>query len=204
MSIDFNSLTPEQATVMLLRGWDDGTIKNSDNLQHLLDLGADINVTDENGVNPLMKAANKTDDVKCLQLLLQAGIPITARDNSGRTALIAALAGNKVENVRLLVDAGANVNIKLSENNLSTPLMLACLNCDTEIIKILVDASASINATDKFGYTALMIAIELNKIDVIELLLENGAKVDADIKQFAGHFPEFIKTNTYKKILNMY
>ena len=87
-----NLLTPEQATEQLISGWDSGTVKNSADVEELLKFGADINITDENGVTVLMKAAKTIDDKECLNLLLKSGLSVSTRDSRGRTALIAALA----------------------------------------------------------------------------------------------------------------
>lgn len=197
------SLTADQATEKLISGWQTGFIKNSNDLQKLLEAGADPNVVDEYGQNPLMKAANTIDDPECLKLLLHSGISISARDNSGRTALIAALAGNKKENIKTLIDLGANINIKLENYSMATPLMLACMHCDIDIVQILLDANAAVNSQDKSGYTALMIAIELNKLNIVNLLLDKGAKVDASVKNFAKTFPDFTKTTTYARLIQM-
>ena len=197
------SLTSEQATEKLMNGWDDGSVKNTDDVKELLKLGADINVVDESGLTPLMKAAKTTDDTECLKLLIQSGISVSVRDNSGRTALIAALAGNKKENVKTLVDAGSNLNIKLEDYSMATPLMLACMHCNADIVKILLEAHASINSKDKFGYTPLMVAIELNKPDIVNLLLDNGAKADTEVKNFAKTFPDFAKTEAYTRLMQI-
>lgn len=198
-----NSLTPEQATEKLISGWDSGVVKNRADVEKLLTFGADINITDENGVTVLMKAAKTIDDKECLNLLLKSGLSVSTRDNRGRTALIAALAGNKKENVKALIEAGANVNIKLEDYSMATPLMLACMHCDADVVKLLLEASASINSKDKFGYTALMIAIQLNKTDVVNLLLDNGAKVGIEVKNFAKTFPEFAKTDACARLMQI-
>lgn len=95
-----------------------------------------------------------------------------AQRNRGRTPL--SHARNK-ECVRLLIDAGADPNVK--SNNGSTPLMLKkfCY----EATEILVKAGANVNARNDYGYSVLSQIVkdkELRK-DKIRLLIHNGVKI---------------------------
>lgn len=108
----------------------------------LLDHGADINGRDSRGDTPLISAAGHADlmalllsrgadpRVKnargstvlhacavwppCLQLLLPLGLPLDEPDADGDTPFILAAQGGSAEAVRMLAEAGANVNIRNS------------------------------------------------------------------------------------------
>ena len=55
-------------------------------LDLLLKSGADVNMTNKNGLTPLM-AAVADDQLKCVKLLIQAGADVKKRDNEDDTAL---------------------------------------------------------------------------------------------------------------------
>ena len=85
------------------------TVKGS-GVDHLLDLGADIDARDKAGKTPLMLVAGTRTQAltPMLDKLLLAGADIEARDSSGHTALMYAaieIAGDKIA---LLVDRGAD------------------------------------------------------------------------------------------------
>ena len=92
--------------------------KNLDGLRALLDNGADPNaraykVVDGRrlGYNNTMVYAAKLDDPRYLQLLLQHGGDPNTRNSAGETLLFQAfIAGNQWENVKLLIENGANIN----------------------------------------------------------------------------------------------
>jgi ankyrin repeat protein len=78
--------------------------------------------------------------------------------------------------VRLLIDAGADVNAK-SEEGL-TALMIAALQGHHGIVKTLLRSRAHVNekATDT-GLTALHFAV--GHVEAVQKLLEGGAEIDA-------------------------
>jgi ankyrin repeat protein len=94
----------------------------------------------------------------------------------GRTALIHAADWDDPQLVRLLLNAGADVNSR------DTPLITAALlNC-TEIVKLLLDAGADVNAKrGAIGGTALMWAARggTRGTETVKLLLNSGADVNA-------------------------
>ena len=55
--------------------------------------------------------------------------------------------------------------------NGQTPLIHACEKANYDIVKLLLDNSALIDFPDKYGQTALTVAIENRKLDVVELLV---------------------------------
>jgi len=71
----------------------------------------------------------------------------------GSTPLISAILFGKTEIAKLLIDAGAKLNIQ--NNDGSTALMTAAFFCRTEIVKILLAKNADKTIKNKFGNTAL-------------------------------------------------
>jgi len=56
-------------------------------IQTLINAGADVNATGENGVTALMFAAGNSSNPEVIRTLLNAGADIFAKDNTGKTAL---------------------------------------------------------------------------------------------------------------------
>lgn len=63
-----------------------------------------------------------------------------------------------------------------------TPLILATQHHNAAMAKLLLDNKAAVNKTDGQGKTALFYAAEQGDVDVIDVLLHAGAKVDLDAK----------------------
>jgi ankyrin repeat protein len=75
--------------------------------------------------------------------------------------------------VKLLIDGGANLNIRTNGDN--TALILASYRNHIEVIKLLIEGGANLNIRDNEGRTALIWASYRNHIEVVKLLLENFA-----------------------------
>jgi ankyrin repeat protein len=97
-------------------------------------------------------------------------------DNTERALARAALYGH-AEAVRVLLDAGANVNARTIISSW-TPLMAAASEGKIEIMRILFDRGADINAENPGGTTALTIAARNGHTDTVQVLLDRGADVN--------------------------
>ncbi len=186
---------------------------NIEIIKLLLEAEADVNMSDHCYKTVLSFALdvvgrNSSDTLEIVSLIVKAGVIF---DRSyvpfGAGPLIKALDIRNVseELIRILVDAGANVN-KIDVNGRSV-LMKASktLNIDPKIIRILVNAGAMVNQADKNGESALIIASKIVNInpEVIRILVNAGAYVrglDQDAKSvlmnvvsFSGANPEVVQ-----------
>jgi hypothetical protein len=136
-------------------------------------------------VEAFFEAAMK-GDADGVRRALKAGLDAnTAEPSDGATALMVAAYQSHLAIVRMLLEAGAKVNMAAREG--LTPLMLAASAGHAEVIKVLVEAGADVNAKEKAGLTALMLAIEgakrggvrAGRADAIKALLSAGADVQA-------------------------
>ena len=76
-------------------------------------------------------------------MLINAGANLDLKDNKGFTALLLAVLGDNTEAVRMLINAGANVNAIAKINNVDyTVLDLAKEIGNKTIINMLVSAGA--------------------------------------------------------------
>lgn len=89
---------------------------------------------------------------------------------------------NKYANiVKLLLEAGADPNIKkpspFPEVD-TTPLIIAVSNKSNDIVTMLLEADADPNMSDYHGTTALMYAASVGDPELVKLLLNANAKLD--------------------------
>jgi ankyrin repeat protein len=132
------------------------------------------------------------DDVPSVKLLLAKGADMKKPGPEGYPPLAVAIAENKYEAAKTLMEAGADVKTPAGPDNL-TPLMAAAgqtapaegavfLPSSTrpiDIAKGLIEGGADVNAKSNSGVTALMVAAAHNSPPMIGLLIEAGADVNA-------------------------
>lgn len=105
-------------------------------------------------------------------------LPARADMNSD---LLRAVKGWYIATVQLLLDRGADVNVKDKKG--ITVLMWAALHCRTDIVKSLLAKGSNVNAKDKKGRTALMAAAHFGDTEIVKLLLDHGADVNVKDKK---------------------
>lgn len=99
-------------------------------------------------------AAALGGDAEVIHQHIQAGTDLNSKEPSGgSTPLIMASLFGKTEVVKILIEAGAQVNIQ--NNDGSTALHTAAFFCQTEIVEILLDSNADKNIRNNAGSTAL-------------------------------------------------
>jgi len=102
--------------------------------------------------------------------------------------LIGAVQENNLNEVKRLLEVGANPNTRDTESSL-TVLMMAAGQANTEVTKLLLDAGAEALATDRrAGASVLHKACQGGSVEVVRLLVEAGAFVDS-VAPTTGHTP---------------
>jgi len=120
-------------------------------------------------------AAAERGDLPALRNALSKGARIDARDARGRTALLAATQSNRTEAVKVLLTAGADVD--LQDERLDNPFLYA--EGLLEILRLLIEAGADTRLTNRFGGTALIPACERGHVEVVrELLARSDVSVN--------------------------
>ena len=114
-----------------------------------------------------------------VQLLLNKGAAVDARDGRGRTPLWCAAEGGHEAVVRLLLDKSAAVDAK-GDRDGGTPLWRAAAGGHEAVVRLLLDKGAAVDAKDdRDGRTPLWCAAAGGHEAVVRLLLDKGAAVDA-------------------------
>ena len=115
----------------------------------------------------------RPDDVR---RALQLGVSPNTRDFGGTPALNSAAAGGDTAIVRILVQAGADVNV-VSEYGSETPLLAAIDKNRINVVRVLLDAGAPPDQRDRFDRTPLQVAKARSRGGVVALL---EARLDQD------------------------
>jgi len=134
----------------------------------LLKRGADPNQSTESGFTPVFVAAGMKEDGFLRQALAHGG----KADSTGpkeSTALLAAIAARRATNVKQLIDAGAQPNLRGGRGIL--PLNRAVFYGDAQMVKLLIDAGADPSKEDGFGIDALTVASSLNRTEIQKILV---------------------------------
>jgi uncharacterized protein len=97
-----------------------------------------------------------------------------AVNKDGSTALMFAAFHGKLESVKALIGAGANINATNSGGH--TALMYAAFEGRAEVVNELINDGANVNIADKSGLTALTESVIKHHKDIVEKLIKAGAK----------------------------
>lgn len=192
----------------------------------LAQLGFPLNSRTPHGHTPMHIAARHggtaRDRDNVLHHLHRLGAPdaVDTLDKYGISPLFSAIDALKFDNVKYLVDAGAQLdngrclvtealeekrpdialylldtgadplNENLRHHNKSTALHAAALHGFLDIVRRLLDAGADIDARNAYGRTPLHLAAQEGAGPVVEYLVERGA--DARAIDNNGHTPDIL------------
>jgi ankyrin repeat protein len=118
----------------------------------------------------------------CAKLLIAAGANVDEPDPFGdavTTPLTKAIRKQNADLVRLLLEHGANPNVKISEDSDVTPIDVACESGNEEIVKILLKYNADPENSDGRMFPSIVIAAMRGHEKIVETLVLNGADINA-------------------------
>ena len=133
----------------------------------LINSGADVNVSNRRGLTPL-DIAERDGQTEIIELLRVQGA------KKGFSNLLRAINSGDIEQVKLLISQGADVNTK--NNAGQTLLHIACRSGNKEVVEFLIDQGANINSKSNRDLTPLDLAQRAGHTEIVELLKKHGAK----------------------------
>jgi ankyrin repeat protein len=135
------------------------------------------------------------------KLLVDKTENINDPDEHNNTAIFYAVYinnGYNLQCVDYLLQKGANINNKDEFNN--TPLIYAIIKNDAEMVEFILKNGGkdTINDKNNDGKSALMVSVVHQYVDIVKLLLDNGAIVHQSILDYAKN----INSELYFLLLN--
>ena len=169
--------------IKMIRNWMDPNIPNAakNEWNHISkwDTSRIKDMSEDDWTYLIWAARSHTAVVKLL--LAVPGINVNAKDENGWTSLIWAADMGYIDIVKLLL-ASPDIDVNAMDNNGYNALTWTIRNeiwsPRTAIVEMLIAAGIDVNATDIYGKTALMMAAEMGRIDIVKLLL---AAPDIDV-----------------------
>ena len=149
---------------------------NKEVVQLLLEGGAYVNVQGGKYENALQAASYKGCK-EVVELLLQEGADVNAQGGQYGNALQAASSECQKQVIQLLLERGADINAQGGEYG--NALQAASHNSyimNKEVVQLLLERGADINAPGGIYGNALQAASYKGNYDIVQLLLQSGAK----------------------------
>ena len=120
--------------------------------------------------------AVKIDNLRGVRNLVERGIDPNAGDAAGDPALTVAIR-NDASTVAAFLIASQKVDPDRRNNALETPMMLAAYRNRLDLVEKLIARGAQVNNP---GWTALHYAASAGNVEIVKLLLEHAAYIDAE------------------------
>ncbi|KAM7542139.1 hypothetical protein Aperf_G00000018490 [Anoplocephala perfoliata] len=138
----------------------------------------DINAYTESSNESALTLACNGGFTDLARLLLERGADKEHRDKKSHTPLHTAVYANQRAIVNLLLEFGADIEAQV-ERTKDTALSIACSHGRLEIAEDLLARGANKEHRNFSDYTPLSLAASGGFVDVIQLLLKNGAEINS-------------------------
>lgn len=148
--------------------------------------GPDTNLDaqDNSGLRPI-DLATKFGSIEVLEILTKNGASLDLIDNEGLTLLMTAVKHQQVEMAEYLIKMGSDPNEQLPAGG--TALFLAVRSRTPAMVALLLEHGADVHGNERAD-DPIIFAAALNNEDVIKLLVDAGANVNA-VNRNNGYTP---------------
>ena len=128
----------------------------------------------------LINAVEK-GDAKAVKTLISEGADVNTKDKNGRAAVVIATEKGYAEILKLLLENGADPNGKYFKNPKANLFVLSVHNSHLDAALVLLKSGANADFNHKFhgGKTALMVAMEAGKSELVTWLLSKKFDLDS-------------------------
>ena len=157
---------------------------HADVVEVLIDAGADIETTDEQGCSPLHWAC-RSGALAVVIILVAAGAGACVTCNFGDTCLMFAARYGHTETVRFLVGLSQAHGSHKSDDGYSAVLEVAVELNHADVMQVLIDAGADIEVKGNDGRSPLLVASQCGNPQVVKVLVKAGA--DVCVTDSQGH-----------------
>lgn len=132
--------------------------------------------------------------LKHTRTVLQMGYSVSTPDKNGWTPLHHTVHGCQVKIDRaglilLLLANGVKIDVKTTDEGLSS-FMIACIMGDVQLAELLLARGASIHNTDRYGNSALHLAAQHSKLNMVQFLLYRG--LTANCRNIHNQSPDVV------------
>ena len=180
--VNIDAVTPDGETALLLAAAHD----QPQVVDILLRQGADPNIADHAGYYPLHWVCQRGQYQLVERILSIPGVNINAVTRNEKTALLLAAENDHPQVVDILLRQGADPNI--ADHAGYYPLHLVSKRGQHQLVeRILSIPGVNIDAVTPAGKTALLLAAENDHLQVVDILLRQGA--DPNIADKYGNYP---------------
>lgn len=153
----------------------------------LADRGIDVNAVDYDGNTSLMECSQNTlvprnNDIELATVLIQKGACLDMVNIYGKTALMRAVDSRRWALAKLLIEKGADPNLRDGQGELALHKMWYTDEDEIATVSLartLVKKCLHLEAQNQFGSTPLHLAAGKGLAKLVRLLLETGADTEA-------------------------
>lgn len=146
--------------------------------QYLLDIGADIEMRNQDLENPIL-VASYNGNYDMVEFLINNGAEPDVIDLYGYTPLSNAYYSYDEDMIELLLKNGADPDIE--DENYDRLLFDAVYNGEKDVVDLLLFYGADVNKANSYGETPIMIAESYGYEDITKVLMDYGAESQAGL-----------------------
>jgi len=172
-------------------------------VEALLATGMDANIRNNKGETPLYSAVmRRRSGIRLLECLLGAGAKVNVKTKNGDTPLHMA-APSKFEVMEWLINKGAAVNAENEAGRIPLHVVREWEGRVMDKIKLLIRHGSKVDVKDQEGWTPLHQAAGNGSIEIVQLLVANGADINAQTTDGRKPMDEALKMTSIQHKLDL-
>ncbi|KAJ4768235.1 ankyrin repeat family protein [Rhynchospora pubera] len=159
-------------------------------VKYLLSIGVPVDVTCNCATGAPLVMAALFGQTSTVEVLLQHHADVDTATSIGYTPLLSSVFAGSLECIKLLIKAGADLNLKC-------PLDMAIRRGSIEIMKCLLQAGADPNVCNEYGCLPIERAVMLKKWDVVGILFSLTSPV-SELHDWSVHgILQYVKSHAF-------